>query len=699
MAVMISAGVQAVNDYQKEKQFMELNETALAGKRVDVLRDGDEISIQIGQVVVGDIVTVAAGDEIAGDAILLHGSSVLCDEASMTGESDVLHKEPIEVCIKKRDNVIAEGNINTAGHHEVPSPVLLSGTNIKNGNGKMLIIAVGEKSAIGKIRKNLVEGGDDKTPLQIKLEKIATDIGIFGLISAIITFIIMVIRAIIQSSQNGVWTKNETNMIVRGFLVGITVLVVAIPEGLPLAVTLSLAFSVKKMLKEKNLVKKLHACETMGSANIICSDKTGTLTMNKMYLTHFWNCEGRQIYNNETGDIVPFNDFIGDKQLEIFNQLTCLNSTAHPDNESGNPTELAIVRYVSSCGVDPMVLRHRYQVIADEPFSSDRKRMSTLIRDEDGKELMLVKGASELILEGCDKLLDLSSGEITVLGSHDIEEIKSAINQFAEMSLRTIGLAYSYPDHYDKENKDKSGVLEVEKHGLTLVGICGIKDVIRPEVPVAIQNCRMAGVQVKMVTGDNKVTARAIAMECGIIQNIEQGEFSDFQVMLGKDFFEYVGGYEVTTEKNGHKTYSVVKGEKFDQIHKHICVLARSRPEDKLTMVVGLRERGMVVAVTGDGTNDAPALSKANVGFAMGVTGTEIAKQAADIMLTDDNFSSIVSAIKWGRNIYDSIRKFLQFQLTVNVVAVLITFVSAAATNDSILTAVQMLWVNISDFK
>lgn len=692
---MISAGVQAVNDYEKEKQFRELNEAAIAGKKVTVLRDGEDVDVQLGQVVVGDIVTLVAGDEIAGDAILLHGSSVMCDEASMTGESDVLLKEPVHVCIAKRDNVIAEGNTNTAGHHEVPSPVLLSGTNIKNGSGKILIIAVGDRSAIGKVRKTITDSGDDETPLQKKLDKIARDIGVFGLISALITYLIMIVKAMIKAwaGDGDGWTSDQTSVVIKGFLVAVTVLVVAIPEGLPLAVTLSLAFSVKKMLKEKNLVRKLHACETMGSANIICSDKTGTLTMNKMYLTHFWNCEGQQIYNNETGDIVNCTEFINEPQLQIFNQATCLNSSADPENEAGNPTELAIVRYMSCCGVDPVALRKRYTVIADEPFSSDRKRMSTLIKDDDGSELMLIKGASELILEGCDKLLDLQSGEEKILDQAAIEEIKSAITQFAEMSLRTIGLAYSRPDSYDKNNKDKNNVLECEKHGLTLIGICGIKDVIRPEVPIAIQKCRTAGVTVKMVTGDNKITARAIAMECGIIEKIETGEFKDFQVMLGKDFFKYVGGYKVIEEKNGNKKYTVVNGEKFDQIYKHVSVLARSRPEDKLTMVVGLRERGLVVAVTGDGTNDAPALSKANVGFAMGVTGTEIAKQAADILLTDDNFNSIVSAVKWGRNIYDSVRKFLQFQLTVNVVAVLITFVSAAVTDDPVLTAVQMLWV------
>lgn len=695
MAVFVSAGIQAINDYQKEKQFKILNDAAMAAKKVTVLRDGVEVDVQLGQVVVGDIVDVVAGDEIAGDAILLKGSSVMTDEASMTGESEVLIKEPLAVCIAKRDKVIEDGKANTVGHHEVPSPVMLSGTNIKNGKGKMLVVAVGNKSAIGKIRETIVESGDDETPLQKKLEKIARDVGLFGLIAAIITFVIIFIRAMIDVGSDG-WTKDTTSVLVKGFVTGITIVVVAIPEGLPLAVTLSLAFSVKRMLKDKNLVRKLHACETMGGANVICSDKTGTLTMNKMYLTHYWNVEARQIYDYETKDITNCTEFIGEPQLEIFQQATCCNSGADPEKESGNPTELAIVRYMKSCGVNVASTRSRYEVIAEEPFSSDRKRMSTLVKDHDGRELMLIKGASELVLGGCDKLLNLSNGEIREIDQAVREEILSAITQFAEKSLRTIGLAYSYPENYDKNAKDANGVLDCESKGLILIGICGIKDVIRPEVPKAIKQCRTAGVEVKMVTGDNRITARAIAIECGIIQRIEDGEFKDFQVMLGKDFFEYVGGYEITEDKNKNKVYKVCNGDKFDKIYKHVSVLARSRPEDKLTMVVGLRERGNVVAVTGDGTNDAPALSKANVGFAMGVTGTEIAKQAADILITDDNFNSIVSAVKWGRNIYDSIRKFLQFQLSVNVVSCLAVLVSASFTKESIFSAVQMLWVSKS---
>ena len=699
-AVFISAGVQAINDYQKELQFRELNQAAIDSTKITAVRDGDEIEIRLAEVVVGDIIKVVAGDEIPGDAILLSGSSVMCDEASMTGESDVIHKESQSICLKKRDHILEEGLANGAGIHEVPSPVLLSGTNIKNGKGFMLIIAVGDNSAIGKIRRNLVNNDDDTTPLQKKLSKLADAIGWFGLSAAVLTFLVMILRVIIKFAFDGAWDGEKTDLVVRAFLMAITVLVVAIPEGLPLAVTLSLAFSVKKMMKEENLVRKLHACETMGGADYICSDKTGTLTKNKMYLTHFWNCEGQQIYDNTTGNIVKYSEFVGDLMAPLFLQSICLNSTADADTESGNPTELAMVRYVSKCGIDVKEYRKKFEVVADEPFSSDRKRMSTLFKNEEEKTIMVIKGASELILDCCTELIDIYNGETCKITPEVVADINIAIKIFAEKSLRTIGIAYKECSEgdYDKNDKDKHNVLNVEKSGLTLLGICGIKDVIREEVPDAVEKCRRAGIQVKMVTGDNKITAEAIAKECNIIEEGKTDpEYQDYEVMLGKDFYDMVGGYSVLpSKKKNKKIYTVTNSEKFTQIYKHVKVLARSRPEDKLTMVIGLKERGHIVAVTGDGTNDAPALSKANVGFAMGVTGTEIAKQAADILLTDDNFNSIVSAVKWGRNIYDSVSKFLQFQLTVNLVAVCITFVSAAITMENVLTAVQLLWVNLS---
>lgn len=289
-----------------------------------------------------------------------------------------------------------------------------------------------------------------------------------------------------------------------------------------------------------------------------------------MYLTNFWNLDPRKVYDPFTEETTPISDYMSETMQIIFNQITCCNSTAEPDAKSGNPTELAIIKYLHRCKVDITGIRQKYKKIADEPFSSDRKRMSTLIKDHQGRELMVISGASELILEGCDKLQDLKTGNIREIGHAERDEIKDAITKFAEQSLRTIGLAYSYPKKYDKTDKDKNGVLACESSGLTLIGICGIKDIIRPEVPGAIEACRKAGIEVKMVTGDNKITARAIAKECGIITKDEVGEFADFQIMLGKDFFEYVGGYTITKDKDGNSVYSVTNGDRFTKIYNHV---------------------------------------------------------------------------------------------------------------------------------
>lgn len=707
-AVFISAGVQAFQDAQREKKFAELNEKAAAEQHVQVIRDGKIIDINPSDCVVGDIVKVNGGDAVAGDSILIKGQSVQCDESSMTGESDALEKAGLAECIKKKEEIVESGQANTADIHEVPSPILLSGTNIQNGQGLMLVIAVGDLSSIGKIRKTLTDKADDQTPLQKKLHKIANDIGWFGLIAAIITLFIMIGRAFIDAIRKSKWSGDETKMIVEGFLIAVTVLVVAIPEGLPLAVTISLAFSVKKMLKEGNLVRKLHACETMGGAHYICSDKTGTLTLNKMYMIRFWNMEPRVTYEEkettdpETGIInyqrnpLPYDDWVSEENKDIFHNVLLVNSNSDPAKKKGNnATDLAVTRYLhmGGKGMYAPSMRKQFPPISFEPFNSSRKRMSTFIEDSQGKKIMLIKGASEIIVNSCEKLHDLKTGDIIPIDEAVRQEIEEAIEGFAKTALRTIGLAYKYTDEYDNTKKDEHGVLEVESEGLTLIGIAGIRDVLRPEVPNAVKNCHTAGIQVKMVTGDNKETAKAIAVDCGIIP---KGHLiTEKTVMLGKDFFEEVDGFKVEVEKNGNKKYTVGNPEQFKAIYNKILVLARSRPDDKLTMVVGLRENGHVVAVTGDGTNDAPALSKANVGFAMGRTGTDIAKQAADILLTEDNFVAIVNAVKWGRNIYDSIRKFLQFQLTVNVVAVIITFISAAVTKEAVLSAVQMLWVNL----
>lgn len=698
MAVFISALVQAWNNYQKEKQFRELNEEAEGMKQISIIRDGVSARHKLSECVVGDIVVISGGDEIAADGIVVQASSVGCDESSLTGENDMREKLSIDECIAKRNRLMSSGKLNPKAHHDIPSPALISGTGFKQGSGLMLITAVGEHSVIGKINKKIEENKDDDedgTPLQKKLDKIATDIGKFGLVCAILTALIMIIRAVVAwatANPSRSWNSNDTILVVQAFLIGITVLVVAIPEGLPLAVTLSLAYSVKKMQDDHNLVKRLEACETMGGADVICSDKTGTLTMNKMILTDFWNMTPQHVHN----PLKNYKEFVSPSHQRLFEQCLTCNALEDPTQDTGNPTDLAIVKYMFECGCNANQMREQFPKEFLEPFTSDRKCMSTVINDGRSK-IFLLKGGSEVIVKACSSILDLRSGNQIPMDQSILSSINKGISNFANQTLRTIGIAYKHVNSYDKTSKNEFGVLKDEQSGFTLIGIAGIKDIIRPEVPAAIARCHTAGITVKMVTGDNPQTAKAIARECNIIPHDLPDVEADERVMEGPKFYQMIGGVTKTDgeEKGDPPVEKITNGEAFDRIYKNLAVLARSRPEDKYAMVTGLKERGHIVAVTGDGTNDAPALSKANVGFAMGIAGTAIAKKAAPIILTDDNFSSIVNAVKWGRNIYDSIRKFLQFQLTVNIVAVVITFASAAITQEAILSSVQMLWINM----
>ncbi|XP_050186649.1 plasma membrane calcium-transporting ATPase 2 isoform X7 [Myiozetetes cayanensis] len=714
LSVICVVLVTAFNDWSKEKQFRGLQSRIEQEQKFTVVRGGQVIQIPVAEIVVGDIAQVKYGDLLPADGIFIQGNDLKIDESSLTGESDQVRKS-----VDK-------------------DPMLLSGTHVMEGSGRMLVTAVGVNSQTGIIFTLLGAGGEEeekkdkkakqqdgaaamemqplksaeggegddkdkkksnmhkkeKSVLQGKLTKLAVQIGKAGLVMSAITVIILVLYFAIDTFvvNKKQWLPECTPVyvqyFVKFFIIGVTVLVVAVPEGLPLAVTISLAYSVKKMMRDNNLVRHLDACETMGNATAICSDKTGTLTTNRMTVV--------QAY---VGDVhykeIPDPDSIPAKTMELLVNAIAINSAyttkiLPPEKEGGLPRQ---VGNKTECGLLGFVLdlKQDYEpvrsLIPEEKlykvytFNSVRKSMSTVIKMPDGSFRMYSKGASEIVLKKCSRILN-AAGEPRIFRPRDRDEmVKKVIEPMACDGLRTICVAFrdfsSSPEpDWDNENDILSD--------LTCICVVGIEDPVRPEVPEAIRKCQRAGITVRMVTGDNINTARAIAIKCGIIH---PGE--DFLCLEGKEF-----NRRIRNEKGE------IEQERIDKIWPKLRVLARSSPTDKHTLVKGIIdstqvEQRQVVAVTGDGTNDGPALKKADVGFAMGIAGTDVAKEASDIILTDDNFSSIVKAVMWGRNVYDSISKFLQFQLTVNIVAVIVAFTGACITQDSPLKAVQMLWVNL----
>ncbi|XP_005093745.2 plasma membrane calcium-transporting ATPase 3 [Aplysia californica] len=562
----------------------------------------------------------------------------------------------------------------------------------------------------------MVEGADEakaksggsrkeKSVLQSKLTRLAIQIGYAGTAIAVLTVIILIVQFCIREFviKGKSWTADDTTrnieMFVKYFIIGVTVLVVAVPEGLPLAVTLSLAYSVKKMMHDNNLVRHLDACETMGNATAICSDKTGTLTTNRMTVVQSYI--GQQ-HNRNIPNFSNFNKFLGQLILESISINSGYTSRIEPgENEGelpkqlGNKTECALLGFIQAMGESYDQVREKYteeSLFKVYTFNSDRKSMSTVIK-VDGSEdryRFFCKGASEVVVKKCDYILDSEGKAVRFNLQAQEKVVHETIEPMASEGLRTICMAYKdFVSGTTEMNESSIDGVDWDDEakimtGLTCVAIVGIEDPVRDEVPEAIRKCQGAGIMVRMVTGDNVNTARSIASKCGILRPGEEG-----LVLEGKEFNRRVRDH--TGEVNQ---------EYMDKIWPDLRVLARSSPQDKYVLVKGIidsksESTRQVVAVTGDGTNDGPALKKADVGFAMGISGTDVAKEASDIILTDDNFTSIVKAVMWGRNVYDSIAKFLQFQLTVNVVAVLAAFFGACIINDSPLKAIQMLWVNL----
>jgi len=730
VAVVVVGGVNSFQNWSKDKEFQSL--TALsADRQCTVRRNAQDVSVSAYEVVVGDIVVMESGDFISCDGVLVKGSGIVVDESSVTGESAPVEKGCPDSPTGKFD------------------ALLQSGTFVKDGSGFMLVTHVGKSSKMGKLHEQIENAEMEETPLQERLDEMAGQIGKVGMAAGLLTFAVLsILRVWAQRSSNffsldtyispSHYSNQPLLMDFLNYLItGIAIVVVAVPEGLPLAVTIALAFSMRKMMKDQCMVKTMKSCETMGSATFICTDKTGTLTENKMTVvkvsTPFLTTDGEF-------DAVELKKVLmgGGKHAPEnapycwrLRDAICLTSTAGEYNPGGpeskgellikgNPTEYALVAFSDSLQNDPSkkhsALRTRpsLKAIARAPFSKETKFQSAVIHDEAEKETFCyVIGAPEVVLEFC--VGDAKGDEperVGTVASWRKSKGKIVSEFGGGEGLRVLAVAYRILPA-GSENQPAQKLLSSAKENLGLLGLFGIKDPLRPDVIAAIKDCQSAGIKIMMMTGDHEDTAKAIALQAGILRDADL--LRGGVCMEGKAFRELcakpnptIGGKEeeeeVEEEEGKAGEISVATPSTYISLAaraaaKNIRVMSRCSPDDKYLMVCALQREKEVVAVTGDGTNDALALRKADVGLAMGIAGTAVAKEASDIVILDDNFSSIVKAVAWGRGIKENIRKFLSFQLTINIVALTLTFFAACTsggkTHELPLQPVQLLWVNL----
>lgn len=592
---------------------------------VKVRRGGKVVEIARKDVVVGDVVIIEVGDEIPADGTLIESTDLQIDESSLTGEPIITkHADPA----------------NNDKEATYPSGKVLRSTMVMNGRGSFCVTEVGDATEIGKVSRASTEITSVKTPLNLQLDKLAKLISKFGIGISIAAFVIFLGRDIIVDAE-GVWASTDylrmAETVLQYFMMAVTLIVMAVPEGMPMAVTLSLALNMRRMLKNNNLVRKLHACETMGAVTVICTDKTGTLTQNKMQVA--------EMQQYDTDDA-------------LFRSAIALNTTAHLDAEGGkgigNPTEIALLLWLEKAGIDYKELRKDEYIEAQLPFSTERKYMAT-IGKVNGKRVLMVKGAPEIIMSLCE------------LDDTERTEITNRLHGYQNQAMRT--LAFAFCPLADGEQPDMSALATGKK--LTFQAVTAISDPIRPDVPGAVGQCVSAGIQVKIVTGDTSATAIEIARQIGIW---DDQTTADAQI-TGPDF-------------------AALSDEEAYELVPRLRVMSRARPTDKQRLVNLLQKHGAVVAVTGDGTNDAPALHHAHVGLSLG-SGTSVAKEASDMTLIDDSFGSIVNAVMWGRSLYKNIQRFLFFQLVVNVTALLLVLGGSVIGTELPLTVTQILWVNL----
>ena len=616
LAIFFATTVGFYFERDAARRFEEL--TALGEEQpVKVVRGGHVVEIPRKDIVVGDIVILAVGDEVPADGTLFDATDLQIDESTLTGE-------PI---ISKFVDVKEDGAT-------YPSNVALRSTMVMNGQGKMKVTAVGDNTEIGRVATKSTEITAIKTPLNIQLDKLANLISKIGSTVAGLAFLGFLIHDILT---NSIWHTEEylkmAEIVLQYFMMAVALIVMAVPEGLPMAVTLALALNMRRMLKSNNLVRKLHACETMGAVTVICTDKTGTLTQNKMQVNDI------RIYHDQG----------------LLDIAMAVNSTAELDDDKtiGNPTEAALLLWLKAKGEDYTMLRKKGNVVWQLPFSTEHKHMATII-DIDGKRYVMVKGAPEIVAEHCS------------LDNTRMQELQQQLLNYQMQAMRTLAFAYMEIDRDTTTFRlDKCG------KALTLQAIAAISDPLRQEVPAAVKSCAKAGIDVKIVTGDTSATAIEIARQIGIWHD----DIPDGAQITGPDF-------------------AALSDEEAYQRVAQLKVMSRARPTDKQRLVNMLQKHGEVVAVTGDGTNDAPALNHAHVGLSLG-SGTSVAKNASDMTLIDDSFNSIVSAVQWGRSLYRNIQRFIFFQLVVNVTALLLVLGGSFIGTELPLTITQMLWVNL----
>ena len=632
-AIFLATGIGFYFEYDANKKFDLLNAVG-EETPVMVIRNGKVHEIPKKDIVVGDVVILNTGDEIPADGVLLEAVSLQVNESSLTGEL-MVNKTTDEVHFDEEATY--------------PSNSVMRGTTVTDGHGVMCVERVGDATEIGKVARQATEQSQEQTPLNLQLTKLANLIGKVGFTIAILTFVIFTAKdlyAYLSVTAVTDWHQwlEIARIVLKYFMMAVTLIVVAVPEGLPMSVTLSLALNMRRMLKTNNLVRKMHACETMGAITVICTDKTGTLTQNLM-----------QVYDAK----------LDESQKNLIAEGIATNSTAFLEEKEGegkpsgvgNPTEVALLLWLNEQGMDYISLRNQAKTVNQLTFSTERKYMATLVDSSVlNARVLYVKGAPEIVMGKCN------------LEESRVKQYNEQLLAYQNQAMRTLGVAYKVIP----ENSNTDCAELVKEGGLTFMGIFAISDPIRPDVPDAVKKCQSAGIGIKIVTGDTPGTATEIARQIGLWQP------------------------ETDTDRNritGVAFAELSDEEALDRV-MDLKIMSRARPTDKQRLVQLLQQKGAVVAVTGDGTNDAPALNHAQVGLSMG-TGTSVAKEASDITLLDDSFASIATAVMWGRSLYRNIQRFVLFQLTINFAAILICFVGAVFGTDMPLTVVQILWVNI----